>query len=245
MSENKFFLQFSKKCNGLLLPISFTLIILLMIFTSLLVTSKIKNSTDSMVSSVKKQNNNNSLLGKMSQSAFSRSILLVEMLRSDDPFKNDELFSELNTQGTIFAKARTIIKNQSNDKHLDELLSKQGELAHINAPLQSKIYEHIFNDEYERASSLFVSSALPTMKNHLSSINELVKYQLRQTSESVSKAENEITGTLSSIQKLNIISIIICIFLAFFVLKKKKDGERKLTLYKVNISHTLKLLHND
>ncbi len=229
MSRNRTFIRFCKKCNGLLLPVSFTLIILLMIFTSLLVTSKIKSGTDSMARTIKKQNENNSLLGAMSQSAFSRSILLVEMLRSDDPFKNDELFSELNSQGTTFAKARTILKNKSTDKHLHELLDKQGQLAQINAPLQNRIYEHIFNDDIEQASTLFANSALPTMKNHLNSINQLIKHQFLHTTKSVNKAENVITSTLSSIQKLNIISILISIFLAFFVLKKKKEGEKKLT----------------
>ena len=234
MPLNNIIIQFSKKCNGLLLPISFTAIILLMIFTSFLISSKIKSSTHHMVTTIKAQNEANALLGTMSQSAFNRTILLREMLESDDPFKNDDLFSELNLKGTEFANARTILKQQSKSERLQELLTQQGQIAQFNAPLQNEIYDLIFNNEREQANILFVSSALPTMKRHINSINELVKQQFSNTKELVKKSESEVSSTLSSVQNLNIASIFISIILAVFVLYKKKEGERKLSF----LAHT-------
>ncbi|MEE9444727.1 MAG: EAL domain-containing protein [Cocleimonas sp.] len=225
------FVLFCKKCKGSLLPASFTAIILLMIFTAQFASTNISQSVDSMTTSIKDQNKNNILLGTMSQAAFRRTTLLTEMLRSDDPFKNDELFSELNDFGTKFAEARAKITDKSGSKKLQQLLEKQYRIAKVNGPLQGEIYELIFNEDNERANSLFSSIALPTMNKHLDSINDMVSYQFKLTDNIIGRSEKEIFTTLSSIKILNIMSIIISIFLALFVLKKKKEGDLKLAFF--------------
>jgi diguanylate cyclase (GGDEF)-like protein len=225
------FNHFCKKCKGSLLPASFTAIILLMIFTAQFATTNITQSVESMTTSIKDQNKNNILLGTMSQAAFRRTTLLTEMLRSDDPFKNDELFTELNKFGADFAEARSKIKNETGSNKLQQLLEKQYQIAKVNGPLQGEIYELIFNEDNEKANSLFSSIALPTMNKHLDSINDMVRYQFTLTDNAVENSEEEVSSILSSIKILNIMSIFISIFLAFFVLKKKKEGDLKLAFF--------------
>ncbi len=227
----KAFTLFCEKCKGSLLPASFTAIILLMIFIAQFATTNITQSVELMSSSIKDQNKNNILLGKMSQAAFKRTTLLTEMLRSDDPFKNDELFTELNDLGAKFAEAKANIKNRTGSMKLQKLLEKQYQIAKVNGPLQGEIYELIFNEDNERANSLFSSIALPTMNKHLDSIHNMVDYQFRLTDNAIEQSENEVSNILSSIQALNIMSIVISIFLAFFVLKKKKEGDLKLAFF--------------
>jgi len=85
-----------------ILPIGFSIIIFMMIATNLFAVSQMADSSKSMINTVKQNITNHKFLGIMRQASFDRSMILGEMIQTEDSFRNDELFLKLNELATIF-----------------------------------------------------------------------------------------------------------------------------------------------
>ena len=217
------------KTNNSILPIGFSVIILIMILTNIFAISRMNESSSLMVETVKQRIYNNNLLRNMTQASFSRSILLAEMIKTDDPFTNDELFLKLNTQATAFSINRAKFESQDLSTKMDNLLAEQDQLSRIVAPVQNKVYELIQSNQRKKAINLFNSFALPKQNDVHKLINRMSEYQYSSAQKTFQELKHENSKVLSSIILFDIISVLSSILLTLLVLKKQKKNEKHLT----------------
>ena len=212
------------------LPVGFIFIICLMIFSSFFVAMQMKNSSDVILETVKQHNLNSKLLNNMSQAVLNRSVILVEILQTDDPFAIDDLYLQLLEEGATVAASREAFMNQDHDDEMYQLLYQQGKLARINEPLQNQVYEHALNGDKELAIDLFSSQTLPLQKKIFQIIKRMNSQQyLKEKSALQQSAENNYS-VFSSTLMVDVSSVLISILLAFYILKQQAKNTHKLSV---------------
>jgi diguanylate cyclase (GGDEF)-like protein len=211
------------------LPLGFTLIILLMMGNVIYTVTQMKKSSDVMYETFNHQNVNNTLLRIMSQTALNRSTILVEMIHENDPFVIDELFLKFNELGATFAVARENFTNQDYlDKTLITLLDKQGDLSKVNVPKQIEIYELIAAGKKDKAMSLFADDMLHRQQEIFDILKAMEKHQTASINNFLLKSKSNYDDSLFSIMIFDTSTIFISIFLAIYLLRKQVLNDRKL-----------------
>jgi len=215
------------------LPIGFALIITIMIFTSFYAVLQMKARSEIIIESVTQQNINNELLSTMSHAILGRSLIAIEMLHTDDPFRNDELFEELNELATSFAVAREKYEGQNLAPKLQKLLDTQGHLIKINGPMLIDMYELLLDDNPERALSLFVNVNMPRQKINLNIIKEMSDNQSWLSQDALEYSKEKNNSVLETIWIIISASLLVSILLSFGILHRQRKSDNKLA-YQAN-----------
>lgn len=215
-----------KKCfhNKSILPIGF----ILMITTSYLDSSHQKNNFKLILDTVSQQNFNSKQLKTMSQAILRRSILLIQILQSDDPFLNDELSIELRSLATQYVAAKEKLNKQDLDLRLRTLLDKTDPLNRANGPIQYRVYDLVVNEEREAATELFVNKALPNQRRVFRVIKEMEDLQLQIAKNSLQTVETSSILIHNTLNYLNIFSILFSILLMIFIISRQRASDSKL-----------------
>ncbi len=221
-----------------ILPVGFTIIILLMVTSSILTVFKMDERAKNNVKSASQQNLNSELLGSMSKSVLQRTLILVEMLQTRDPFKNDELFLELNATGTDFALARARFESQELEPRLQKLLETQAHVITINEPAINYFYELIQQENFKKAQSIFTDVTFPRITINLNLIQELTDNQYWVEQESVERSKKANEKDLAWITTINLISIIMSIILTVYIIRRQKINDKLLSVQAVTDSLT-------
>ncbi len=211
------------------LPLGFTLIISMMVFTSFYATTLMKESSEFIVGTVKQKNISHNHIKTMSQGILRRSTILVEMIQSNDPFVIDDLYLEFNTIATEYVVARNKLEQQTNNSEFKFLLAQLNPVIQNNASLQYAVYELIYNDEKDEATKLFVTKTLENQKKSFELIRELESIQSVSVRDSIIETEDKNTKAYSTLLSFNIIAVLISILLALYMLKKQRGNDIELT----------------
>ena len=211
------------------LPLGFTLIISMMVFTSFYATTLMKESSEFIVGTVKQKNISHNHIKTMSQGILRRSTILVEMIQSNDPFVIDDLYLEFNTIATEYVVARNKLEQQTNNSEFKFLLAQLNPVIQNNASLQYAVYELIYNDEKDEATKLFVTKTLENQKKSFELIRELESIQSVSVRDSIIETEDKNTKAYSTLLSFNIIAVLISILLALYMLKKQRGNDIQLT----------------
>ncbi|HIO92637.1 MAG TPA: EAL domain-containing protein [Leucothrix mucor] len=212
------------------LPIGFTLIIFLMIFTSFFVAMQTKNSSELILETVKQHNLNSKLLNNMSQAVINRSIILVEMLQADDPFVIDELYIQLLTEASNVTVSRAEFMQQDHDDETHRLLYQQGSISRVNEPLQNQVYDLALNEEKEQAILLFSKKTLPLQKKNFELIKEMEAHQYLKAKKALQQSTENNYSVYSTVFMVDVSSILISILLALYLLKQQTKNNRELSV---------------
>lgn len=212
-----------------LISIGFIVIILMMAMTSYYASTQMRQSTKLLAQSNLEQDTNNKLLDNMVHSSLSRTLLLIEMIHSDDPFERDELFQKINSHATNYSLNKTKFKSENHDPILDQLLNEQLVLARKNYPLQNKIYELMMDDNIEEATAT-LQETLPRQTAILYIQNKMAQQLLRRSKDELRYLQAQNEEVLSLIKEIDWLSILISLLLALFVLIKKNKSDKKLKL---------------
>ncbi len=211
-----------------ILPISFSLIISIMIFTSLFAVSLMHKNSEDILDAMSQQNLSHKLIKTMSEGADRRSSIVFEMLHTDDPFINDELFLELNTVATKFTVARTEFEGQVHNHSCKPLLAKQGEITRINAPLQLEVYELLQKGERNKAIVLYENTTLPKQKEINRLLDNISKMEFDLFQSTTKDLKKYSKFLVTTILVFDLIGVLLSIFLTFYVIKKQRKNEAKL-----------------
>ena len=215
--------------NKYVLPLGFTIIISMMVFTSFYATGLMKESSNFIIDVVKQKNINQNLIRTMSQAILQRSTILVEMIETDDPFVLDELYLAFNAIATEYVVTRQKLEQQNNDTEFLFLLARLKPIIKNSASIQHDIYELIFNEKKDEATKLFVTKRLAQQKKLFHLIDELESYQSLSTRNSILTTEKNNSKAYSTLLSFDIIAVLISILLALYILKRQRGNDNKLT----------------
>ncbi|WP_299877787.1 EAL domain-containing protein [uncultured Cocleimonas sp.] len=217
----------SKRFKGLL-PLGFAMIIAMMILTSLVAASQIKQGADSMLSAIQQHSKNNKQLRNMSHAESSRSTILVSMIQTQDPFLLDELYFDLNAQTTKFNAAREILMMQEMDDNLKEMLEQQRKLSQIYEPMLNEVYSLLVEGKKVPATLLLTQQTLPRQKAVLDLFKDMADFQYNVESEANTKSKSDNHKVLTNVIIFDIVSVFISIILTRFILRRQREQDKEL-----------------
>ena len=220
----KFILRFS-------LPIGFAFIIIMMTSTSFFTLLGMEKTSKTIIESSDAQNYHEDLLKTMYSVIYERALVVSEMLITDDPFINDELFLKLNELSTQFVVARTNFKNHEKlDPKMQKIFNAQGDIIKFNSAQTLLVYEEVRKGNIDRAKELYLNVTLPRQKINLDIIEQMVDLQFWLEQDKMALAEESLVKNRTIIFSLNGIILLASIFISFFLIHKQYKNNRKLQI---------------
>lgn len=211
-----------------LLPLGLTVIILMMVITSSFELLQREKNSEFVLNTVENQNTNSELLKIMSQTILQRTIVLIQILQTDDPFKNDELSLILHKMAAEYVQARNTLEKQDLDEHLRTLLKKIKPLNSINGPVQYEIYDLVREEEVEKAKQLFVDTALPNQRIIFEIIQKMEDYQILSSQKDLNLLKRENYNTHLTLKIFEFFSVLASILLALYIIRRQSKSDYNL-----------------
>ena len=118
---------------------------------------------------MRKQN----LTRSMVISARERTMNLLMMTQSEDPFDRDELLMQFNQHGGTFITTREALLALPLSDRERQLIERQGELTRKAVPIQNQVIELLSADRTQEAAKLVLSEANPAQNSVLDTLSQL------------------------------------------------------------------------
>lgn len=218
---------YQHKKTLMILVIGFMLILLPLLALVGLVIERIQSNTEELDRLVHEQNTKTKLISGMLSSARERSLLMLEMNLSDDPFLRDEKMLAFNTHGNRFARARMQLLTMDMSEQEKIILNKQGEITQAVVPIQRKIVEALIQEEmHENIVELIIDEAVPMQNKVFEQLGKLVDIQQAAADQSFEKAVNEARETIITISILALIVSIVCLLIAIYLIRYITRSEK-------------------
>ena len=177
---------------------------------------------------VEEHNVKTRLLVEMHAAGRERTIIILKMLNTDDPFIRDDDYMRYNTLAFNFIQARKTFASMPLDDQEIILLDEQGALTQIVQPLQNKSVELLFNESKTQARELILNRALPAQDNVMNKLVEMLEQQQESAKQAMSLSNRSYQKTVITISILSIFAVSISILVAWFVMRKTTQAENVL-----------------
>ena len=211
-----------------ILPLGLTLIIAIMVFTSILESKQRQKDTDIIWTTVEQQELRSQFLRNMSYSVSQRTIVLTEMLHSDDPFLVDELSMNLRSLATEYVSAITELSKLSIDTFTNTVLYEIDQLNRKGGPVQYKVSDLLLAGEKDKATALFVNKAYPSSKKVFGLIKEIEAHLIGLSNARVDQMKVASKKHNYDLNIQSIIGIVLTILLTILIISKQSANDRKL-----------------
>jgi len=223
-----------------ILPLSFSLIILLMIVVALISVLRMGAISDRMATLVNQRNVKVSNIMTMYVSARERSLILLKMLNLDDPFEREEEFELFNEQATKFAAARISLVELDNSEKEKELIEQHLNFVKIAFPLQMQVVDLLFDEQFEQAEDLLLKTGIPAQNNVLDHITRMLEFQDLTARESLKESEKLNRDTAQYVYMLTILSVLLSVAVAVYVIRTLKKDEAELQSHSETLEERVK-----
>ena len=209
-------------------------VVIVALFSMTLVTSIVQNkkANQHVNELVKRHGLKSELITRMYNSARERSISLLTMVSINDPFVRDELFIKFNSYASQFANARIKLMQTNLEDRERSLLSKQGKLTRITAPLQNKIAELVQTEQIETANDLLINKAIPLQAEILNLLEQLQNIQHQSSQKIARQAKKEQANTWKILVILSVIALLSGIIISLIIVYITKQLQSKLYMEK-------------
>lgn len=177
--------------------------ILGLMFILALVSLALLHSSSERIKEVVAENNIKSgLLNRMRAAARERTVNLQNMIILDDPFRQDEQWMLIYTNGAEFAEARQQLLSIRLPEIELRLLEEQSRLTASVAPLQLQIAELVLSGKKAQAYRLLEQQAIPGQNKTFQLLSELLNVQGHNAEKAVRAANIHYRNTLITILAL-------------------------------------------
>jgi signal transduction histidine kinase len=223
-----------------LLPLSFSLIILLMIVVASISVFRMATISDRMENLVNERNVKVNNIMTMYVSARERSLSLLKMLNLEDPFEREDEFEIFNEQATKFSVARMSLIALDNSEKETELIERHLGYVQIAVPLQMQVVDLLFDEQFEQAGDLLLKTGIPAQNKVLDHLTRMLEYQDLAARESLKDSEELNRKTAQYVYILTILSVLLSIVVAIYVIRTLKKDEAELQNYSETLEQRVK-----
>jgi len=218
---------YQHKKTLIVLVIGLMLILLPMLALVGIVVERIQSNTEELDKLVHEQNTKTQLISDMLSSARERSLLMLEMHLSDDPFLRDEMMQDFNVHGNRFARARIQLLAMNMSEIEKTILNKQGEITQAVVPVQRKIVDALTQEELpENIAELIINEAVPMQNKVFEQLGKLVDIQQTTADQSFQKAVSDTRETIITISLLAMVVFSICVLIAIYLIRYITRSEK-------------------
>ncbi len=160
------------------------------------------------------------LVFTMHFAARERALLLFSMALTQDPFSREDQFTRFNQLATEFTVAhqRLLAMRLSPDEKV--ILARQSRLIAKSEFQQRRVADFIMTGKIAKANALLLSTTVPAQNAVLKQLRDLLTLQLRIGQEEVSREEHSYHYAYLYIFSLGTLAVILCTFVALFVIRR-------------------------
>lgn len=181
---------------------------------------------------VNEHNVKTELVSNMINAARGRSLLLYQMVNTNDAFERDEHYGAVRSHGATFANSRMQLLAMSLTNAETSILNEQGKLSGVAVPLQRQVIDLAIEENIDAARKILVTQAVPA-QNHV--MEELRKLQSIQQSAAHSIAhtnQRELVNAHYAILVFACLALITGIIIALYITRYSTRAEQRLFLEK-------------
>ncbi|MDH5484092.1 MAG: diguanylate cyclase [Gammaproteobacteria bacterium] len=160
------------------------------------------------------------LANKMIYLGRERSMLLHEMVSTDDPFKRDEQFLKVREIGAEFIKARQAMLTLNLWPDEQDLLEQQGQLTRIATEYQDRIIELAQQGRLHEAHEVLTKQAIIAQNEVIKVLLQFADLQYLHNQQALEASEMAYDDAVEIIVGLIILVVMMGIFIAVFVVRR-------------------------
>ena len=224
----------------LILSLGFVFILVPMLVLVAVAIHRIQTNVESIGSVVNHQITKTELITKMLSAARERSLLMLEMRITEDPFARDEKMLKFNQQGSVFAKSRMQLVEM--DLTIDEtvVLKQQGKLTKVTVPIQRRIVDALFEEVIpDEISTLIIEEAVPLQDLVFEKLSILLEMQQKASVKSSHDAVSQSSNTIITMSILAIGVFSTCVMISIYIVRRITRSEKLLFREKERAQVTL------
>jgi len=209
-------------------------VVIVALFSLIFITSIVQNkrANEHVNAIVLEHGTKSELIAKMYNSARERSISLFKMVSIEDPFLRDNIFIKFNSYAAQFANARIKLVKTTLSDNEQSLLTKQGKLTNITAPIQNNVAELVQMDMITEANNLLINKAIPLQEKILDILEQLQTIQHDSSHKIAKQAQNEQQDTSEILLLLALIALISGIIITYMIVYITRSLQAKLYMEK-------------
>jgi len=147
--------------------------LLLILFVTAIGLQQLRMTADNLGTVVDVHMRKLSLTKTMMTAARERTLNMLRLAQSDDPFERDGFFMQFNAGGSDFANARTALLSMPLSSRERELIALQGRLTGIAMQIHNRIVDTFRNDAGRNAEERILADAIPAQNNVLDVLAQL------------------------------------------------------------------------
>ena len=168
------------------------------------------------------------LTTSMYTSARQRIVVMQKMILLEDPFERDELTLKLDKLAAEFARARIAFLAMPLVDKERQLIDAQGKLTAQALPVQRKVADLLYQDNFSEARRLLYDTAIPRQDRVLLVLDNLYKYQQEAANVAVKVGHERQNFTRMFTIIISSIALIIGFIIAFIVVRwsGRSESER-------------------
>ena len=168
------------------------------------------------------------LIFAMHYAARERALLLFSMAMTQDPFSREDQFTRFNQMATAFAVARKQLMATDLDPKERAILARQTRLIARSEFLQRRVANLLIAGHASRATVLLLSRTVPAQDAVLRQLRDLLRLQMRTGRDRVARTERSYHDAYLYMFSLGTIAVMLCVFVALFVIRRVTHAEHEL-----------------
>ena len=168
------------------------------------------------------------LVFTMHYAARERALLLFSMALTQDPFSRESQFTRFNRLATEFAVAREQLLAMKLSPKEEVILARQNRLITKSESQQKLVANLIIAGKIAKADALLLSKAVPAQNAVLKKLRDLLELQMHIGHQEVLRAERSYHYAYLYIISLGALAVVLCTFVALFVIRRVTRVENAL-----------------
>jgi len=205
--------------NLIVLSLGMFTILIAMAVVMTISLDRMKSNIDRMNTVVHIQSSKTALVTQMVSSARERTLIILRMLVSDDPFVRDELMLDFNSQGAKFVQSRMSLLEMDLSMREKKLLDIQGKMTADIVPLQRDIVDLILDDNLNQNITSLFEVATPKQDLVLDTLSNLLSVQQKSAADALKEAGDEYQTAIIMLGLLALSVFIVCVMIAIYVIR--------------------------
>lgn len=220
----------SPQIHKFILPMGFAIIIILMISTTFLTTSRIEQTTKTIINDQVEINEIKNVLHHMSGINLEQTYIIFQLAQSRDLLTIDALTLKLNKESIKFNDAREQYISYGPSENEIKLLAEQAVKTIENSKSIDDLIHYLKNKDYTKATQIVNNRVWLNLKHILSLIEE---FHVAANNNAMSKSEEAKViskDTYNSILFIKILSILIALCLIIYMNRKQRKSDNDLSI---------------
>jgi len=187
--------------------------------------SRMTDSAHTIEQLVDVQNRKTNLVLAMYRAVRERSLLLLRMAHTADPFERDRYFLRAQEEASRYIAARQALSELLHRKEEKALYAKLRQLTTAATSLHQRVVDLLAEERPAEAMSVLVNEAIPARAKVLHLMEDMLEFQQRTTSEALAAARMAYRDTLHLLVLMILAALGIGLAITVVVIRKISKAE--------------------